>query len=77
MSKIFLIILTINFFTLNLFANEPNFDSWLKNFKVEAIQSGISKKVVDEVMDEARFLPKYFPKFVSIPINASNNSFST
>ena len=69
MSKIFLIILTINFFTLNLFANEPNFDSWLKNFKVEAIQSGISKKVVDEVMDEARFLPKvieydrYQPEF--------------
>jgi len=49
-------------------ANE-DFDQWLKKFQVEAIESGISKKVVIEIMSDARFLPKvieydrYQPEF--------------
>ncbi len=51
------------------FADKSDFESWVNNFKVKAITSGVSKKVVDEVMSEARFLPKvieydrYQPEF--------------
>ena len=48
----------INFFiTQSLYAN-VDFDLWVKNFKIKAINSGISKKIVNEVMSEATFLPK-------------------
>jgi membrane-bound lytic murein transglycosylase B len=42
---------------------------WLTNFKVRAINSGISNSVVDEIMSNAKFLPKviqydrYQPEF--------------
>jgi membrane-bound lytic murein transglycosylase B len=63
-SSLFLFILFIN----QSFANS-DFDKWLKNFKVKAINSGISEKVVNELMSEAKFLPKvieydrYQPEF--------------
>ncbi len=50
-------------------ASEHNFENWLINFKKEAINSGISKPVVNGVMSKARFLPKvieydrYQPEF--------------
>ena len=46
-----------------------DFNEWLKNFKDKAISSGISDKVVNEIMSEAKFLPKvieydrYQPEF--------------
>ena len=43
--------------SLNAFAGE-NFDQWLKKFQTKAIESGISEKVVKEIMSEAKFLPK-------------------
>ncbi len=52
----------------NLEANQ-DFNFWLKNFKETAIKKGISKKTVNDVMSEARFLPKvieydrYQPEF--------------
>ena len=55
------------FFT-NVFANQ-DFQHWLKKFQTTAIQSGISKKVVFEIMSNAKFLPKvieydrYQPEF--------------
>ena len=45
------------FFTNQLFAS-TNFDEWLKDFKVKATNSGISEKIVNELMSEAKFLPK-------------------
>ena len=60
------------FFSLIFFANlygNDNFDQWVKKFKIKAINSGISKGVVDDVMSEAKFLPKvieydrYQPEF--------------
>ena len=54
---------------VNSFANNLAFESWVNNFKKEAITSGISKKVVNEVMSKAKFLPKvieydrYQPEF--------------
>ena len=64
---IFLLIIFLNF-TQNLYANE-NFKAWLKDFKKTAIKKGISKKTVNLVMDDAKYLPKvieydrYQPEF--------------
>ncbi len=61
---IFLYLLLLN----QSFAN-IDFNEWRKNFKIKAINSGISKKVVNEIMSEAKFLPKvieydrYQPEF--------------
>jgi len=43
--------------SLKVFAAE-DFDQWLIKFKTQAIDTGISKKVVIEVMGGAKFLPK-------------------
>ena len=58
-------LITINFFIFlivfsssSLLANSTEFDLWINDFKKKAINSGISKNVVDDVMSNARFLPK-------------------
>ena len=59
MSKIFVSILALHIFFYNFaYATQQGFDTWLNNFKVKAINNGISKEVVDDVMSGARFLPK-------------------
>ena len=40
-----------------VYANE-DFNHWLQEFQIKAIDSGISKKVVYEIMSDAKFLPK-------------------
>ena len=40
------------------YAGNENFNLWVKKFKIKAINSGISKQVVDDVMNNAKFLPK-------------------
>ncbi len=35
-----------------------NFNDWLNDFKIKAINSGVSKTVVDDLMSNAIFLPK-------------------
>ena len=56
------------FFINHSFANDE-FNKWLINFKVKAMNSGISVKVVNELLSEAKFLPKvieydrYQPEF--------------
>ncbi|MDC0427107.1 lytic murein transglycosylase [Pelagibacteraceae bacterium] len=52
------ILLTLAFSQSSVFASNTDFDTWLINFKLKAIKSGISKRVVDEVMSDVRFLPK-------------------
>ena len=69
-----------NLITINLFifliaspshssTNDIEFKLWVDSFKKQAIKSGISKGVVNEVMSDARFLPKvieydrYQPEF--------------
>jgi len=50
------------------FAND-DFNSWVSTFKIKAINSGISKSLVDQIMSEAKFIPKvieydrYQPEF--------------
>ena len=52
-----------------LFANNSDFNLWIDNFKKKAISSGISRNVVNDVMSNAKFLPKvieydrYQPEF--------------
>ena len=64
----FLLILNI-LITTNVLGDEKNFKNWLEDFKYEAIQSGISAEVVDDVMLNAKYLPKvieydrYQPEF--------------
>ena len=52
------IFLLLSFSQASAFASDSEFNVWLKNFKTKAIELGISKKVVDEVMSDAIFLPK-------------------
>jgi membrane-bound lytic murein transglycosylase B len=53
----------------NIYASSPKFNAWIENFKKEAIKSGVSTEVVDDVMSKAVFLPKvieydrYQPEF--------------
>ena len=43
---------------LEVFANNPDFITWVQNFKIKAVNSGVSKQVVDDVMSGVIFLPK-------------------
>ena len=66
--KITIILVLIHIWT-NSLASEMSFKNWLNDFKKEAIQQGISESVVNDVMSEAKFLPKvieydrYQPEF--------------
>ena len=53
-SLLFLIVLSFS----SLSANNLEFNLWIDDFKKKAISSGISKNVVDDVMSNAKFLPK-------------------
>jgi membrane-bound lytic murein transglycosylase B len=65
---IFFFVFINSFVFLNASANN-DFDSWLKDFKIKAVNSGISKSLVDQVMSKAVFIPKvieydrYQPEF--------------
>jgi len=68
----FKFILSIFFLQLFIFTHtfaDDNFDLWLKKFQIKAIDSGISRQVVNEVMSNAKFLPnvikydRYQPEF--------------
>ena len=59
MSKIITLILLLSIsFNHNSYADEQKFKLWLEDFKIEAIKTGISENVVNDVMSDARFLPK-------------------
>ena len=70
--KMFRILIFFFFINLcsftNAFANS-DFNSWVQEFKIKAINSGISKKLVNQIMTEAVFMPKvleydrYQPEF--------------
>ena len=69
MFKLFIIFVFIFFVITFQSHSEEQFGQWLKNFQIEAIKSGISKNVVEDVMSNAKFLPKvieydrYQPEF--------------
>ncbi len=70
MLKIIVILITLSVsFIHSAFAQPSDFESWLNNFKKRAIATGISKEAVEDVMANAKFLPKvieydrYQPEF--------------
>ena len=70
MLKIFTFILLLNIaYIKTTFGSEINFNKWLNEFKQEAIDYGISNKVVNDVLNDAKYLPKvieydrYQPEF--------------
>ena len=69
MYKIIIFSFFINLLSsLNVLAN-TDFNIWIEEFKTKAINTGISKNIVDQIMSEAKFLPKvieydrYQPEF--------------
>ena len=52
------ILLILTFLQSGAFASNAEFSSWVKSFKTQAIESGVSEKIVNEVMSKAIFLPK-------------------
>ena len=70
MFKIITLIFSLNTFLIfEVNSKEQDFKLWLEEFKIRAVNSGVSKSVVDDVMFGARFLPKvieydrYQPEF--------------
>ena len=69
MFKIIIFSIFINFFVSSIAFANTDFNLWVKNFKIKAINSGISKTLVNQIMSEANFLPKvieydrYQPEF--------------
>ena len=69
MFRIIILFIFINLLSpLNANANN-DFNLWVKDFKIAAIKSGISKQLVDQIMSKAIFMPKvikydrYQPEF--------------
>jgi membrane-bound lytic murein transglycosylase B len=62
-------IIILNIFLASQALANSDFNLWLKDFKLKAINSGISEEIVNDVMADARFLPKvleydrYQPEF--------------
>ena len=70
MHKIIKILITLTLsFSHTSFALSNGFDSWIISFKKRAISSGVSKELVEDIMSDAKFLPKvieydrYQPEF--------------
>ena len=69
MIKFIFNLLLLYFGVFTYASSSEKFDDWLKRFQAKAIKDGISKQVVNEVMSEAKFLPKvieydrYQPEF--------------
>ena len=71
-SKMFKLIfksLFLYFFINTHLLTAEDFDQWLKKFQITAVESGISRQVVNEVMSKVKYLPKvieydrYQPEF--------------
>ena len=69
MFKFFLSIFILHLILITQSLADQDFNKWVSNFKIRAISSGVSEKVVNEIMSEAKFLPKvieydrYQPEF--------------
>ena len=69
MFKKILYLLFLYLFTATYSFAKESFDEWLQKFQLRAISSGISENIVNEIMSNAKFLPKvieydrYQPEF--------------
>ena len=59
MFKLFIFAIFINLlFSLNTQASNQDFNTWIKDFKIRALEYGVSEDVFNEVMVNVKFLPK-------------------
>ena len=59
MFKLFIFVIFINLFlSLNIQASNQDFNLWIKDFKLRALEYGVSESVFNEVMLNAKFLPR-------------------
>ena len=59
MFKLFIFAIFINLFlSLNIQASNQDFNLWIKDFKLRALEYGVSESVFNEVMLNAKFLPR-------------------
>ena len=69
MFRIIIFFIFINLFVIPKAFSNNDFKIWVSNFKIKAINSGISESVVNQIMSEAVFIPKvieydsYQPEF--------------
>ncbi len=65
---VFFIIFNVFVFDAS-YSSENDFQSWIKSFKIRAVEAGISEKLLNDIMLDVRFLPKvieydrYQPEF--------------
>ena len=63
---VFFLFILINF---NVYANDSEFDEWKKNFKLIALEKGVSLKIIESTIDKSIFLKnvikydRYQPEF--------------
>ena len=55
MFKIIIFFILTNFVAVSNLSANNDFNVWMKQFKIKAIQSGISKQVVNQIMSEAKY----------------------
>ena len=58
MIKLFIYSFILPFLIITQALGNEDFNQWLKKFKSQAINYGVSERVVTDVMSEAKFLPK-------------------
>ena len=63
---VFFLFILINF---NVYANDSEFNEWKKNFKLIALEKGVSLKIIESTIDKSIFLKnvikydRYQPEF--------------
>ena len=56
--KLYFTILVFFIATTNLLSNELEYPVWLEKFKIRAEKSGISKKTIDETLNQVKIIPR-------------------
>ena len=56
--KLYFTILVFFIVTTNLLSNELDYPVWLEKFKIRAEKSGISKKTIDETLNQVKIIPR-------------------
>ena len=56
--KLYFTILVFFIATTNLLSNELDYPVWLEKFKIRAEKSGISKKTIDETLNQVKIIPR-------------------
>ena len=56
--KLYFTILVFFIVTTNLLSNELDYPVWLEKFKIRAEKNGISKKTIDETLNQVKIIPR-------------------